>query len=228
MATKPVFRKDAGGTLSFVVDGSTTPDSATVTIYDENGTSAGTPSVTRSGTTLTASVSAGICDAIATNYRAEWSWVIGSTTYVDNQTFDVVKHELRNRASATDLTARYPILTGRAAGTVATAHANAITAAFEWLLLDIEARGKYPHDCVDYRCVKQAHLALAAAFVAENLRPGNDGTQDWQAWAADRRNEYRQQLDASLANAEWWDTNQDGVPAGDEQHTNQLVVTISR
>lgn len=226
MPLRAVLLKDVGGSLSFSVPEGSAPSSAFVTVYDHAGAEAIARASVTVGTTLSVSISAGVCDTVADNYRALWEYTVDGTTYRRNQPFDVVRAILYPTiTTSAQLARRFPDILGRNAASEATL----IAEAWSDLLDDIRAKGSSPHRIMDPAPLTRAHAALAASYIARSYRPGGQQSpNDWQAWAAERAEEYRSELAAALANVAWYDETDDLIPTDDEVNLSRSTLFISR
>lgn len=229
MSARPAVEIDVGGTLSIDVAESGTVSSATVTIYDENGTitSVDGATATIASAVLSYTVASGIVDAVG-QYRARWAYVIGTATYRRDQVFDVARAVLRPTLSATRLVSDYYGLLSQRTHPAGMTHATALTTAWAHLLAMIEAAGSNPHQVIDPRPLEATHAALAAWVLASNFTPGGSSSQDWQAWAEQRRIEAQTLLADALRHIDWYDASDDLIPSSDEQQTNRARRRLTR
>lgn len=220
MPIKTALPLGIGGTVSLTVAEAGTITPATVIVYDEAGEVAQeSANATISGSTLSVAVTSGTADALGDNYRADFTYTIGSQTYRDGVTFEVRQRVIKPRLSLAALLAKYPLLgtTAKPRGFSSSAIEAIVSDAWMLLANDLESRGKCIHLFRDYRVLEPAHAALAASRVALNFGPGTDTTTDWQAWAADREAEYASHLDRALAAPEWYDADEDDRPGDSER-----------
>ena len=226
MPARPAIEIDVGGTLTAqVAEGTLT--SATISIYDENGTitSVSGTAATASGTTLSYTVAAGIADAIG-RYRARWSYVVATVTHKRDQLFDVVRAVLRPTLTEARLAADYyGLLKGRTFASGMT-HTLALTTAWSELLDLVEMKGSEPNLIIDPRALEPAHAAKAAAILASNFAPGAQG--DWQQWAELRHADADRLLTQALTSLDFYDASDDLAPDASEQDTNRRRTVFSR
>lgn len=222
-----VLMLDVGGTITYeVVEGTPTP--ASVTVYDENGASIETPSVTISGTTLSATVAAGTVDAVADTYRARWQYTVSGVVYRRDQVFRVRASVAAHQLSATRLvTEYYPILTARYPRGVS-AFTTLINAAFVELAAVLRAKGLDIDRMLSFAPAEPALAALAAHRIAVNYGFGNDATSAHQQWAADRYAEYVTRLDRAIASWPWYDAGDDLLPGTGEVNAPIGILRLRR
>lgn len=216
MATtsKPVFRVDVGGTLTFAVPEGTPSGSPTVKFFDETQTeyTTGSPfSVTTSGTNLSVTVPAGLVDTPADNYRAEWTYTVSSTSYKRDQLFEARARGFFKTLTATELAASWPLVAGRPATSTSTIHGGAIDFAFDRVHSYIRNKGANPNKIVDPQPFERALECWAVAHIARNLAPKDES---WHATADQCDEMGRQFLEAELSNVDLYGEDEDGGAKG--------------
>ena len=226
---KPSLLVDVGGTLRFWVPEGTPDSGATVSVFDETGapTAVAGSTATIAGRELSIGVSAGICDYIAENYRARWTYTVAGETYRVDQTFDVSRAIIRAPCDEQGLLDQYPILTKRyPAGQ--SSHAPQLDGAWEDILGRIRQIGKLPNRVISSHGFRRAHATLAAALVAENLGVGSATTSEWQALAEMWRQRFDDQIKGALAATDWYDASDDLLPSAAETRADLTVTRCER
>lgn len=226
--TSPVFLLDTAATLTFeVVEGA--PTATSVVIYDETGTSAETPAVTVSGSTLSASILAATLDAVSETYRARWTYTAGGSVYKVDQRFAVKRAIARHALSATRLVSAeyFPILRSRYPSGVSSFQTT-INAAFQEIANLFRAKGLDIDSMRDCSTLEPALAALAAYKIAVNYSFGNDTQSAHQQWADDRMGDYLRLLEQALASFPWYDADGDLMPNTGETDVGLGRLRLSR
>jgi hypothetical protein len=228
---KPALQLAVGGTLSFdVPEGA--PASGTVVVKDYNGTTivaSTAATVTTAGGITTLSYAAGAAAAplLGENYRAEWTYTVGSTPYTRPQLFDVVANVLYPTLSTTKLTTVHArLLSGRFPAGV-TSFANEIALAWGDVQKALRGYGKNPNKIIDPAPLEDAHAHFAAARIASSYQPGNATAGEWQQWAEMRYQQARAALDLAMADLAY-DADQSGTLDVAEAHTAGRTFRLSR
>ena len=223
---------DVGGTLSFTtIDG--TPSSASVSLFDTNGTLlvTGTPTITGTGSTAVLSyvVAAGYVDETGDNYRAPWSYTADGVARVRQQTWCVKARIAYHQLTSARLASPeyYPILASRTAPGTST-HDTAIAAAFAEYQAWVRAKGLDPHRVMDTAPVEPIIAALAAHRIALSYGFGSATTNDWQAWAEARLVDAQRLFDKLLQSVGWYDADESLDPDDSETGANLGVLRITR
>jgi hypothetical protein len=130
---KQQFLKDIGGTIRMTAydkNRSIIPDSATITLYQDDGSTVlqASTSVSVDATTgeMTYTITSTHTAELGLNFKAVWAYVVSGTTYYENQLFDVVRSILSIPIIDDDLFSELPSL--RKANAQATGTATAGTA----------------------------------------------------------------------------------------------------
>lgn len=232
----PSFVKQAlalavGGTLTFdVPEGA--PASGTVVLKDPNGTvivasTAATVSTAGGITTLSYTAGADAAPLLDENYRAEWTYTVGSTPYVRAQLYDVVRGVVYPTLNATKLATVYArLLSGRYPTGVAS-FANEIALAWGDVQKAVRGYGKDPNKIIDPAPLEDAHAHFAAARIASSYQPGSAAAGEWQQWADMRYQQARAALDLAMANLAY-DADQSGTLDTAEAHTGARTFRLSR
>lgn len=228
MATAiPVLLLDTAGTLSFT-PGEGTPSSTSVAIYDENGTLAESPATSVSGSTISCTVAAGTLDAVASTYRARWTYTVSAVVYKRDQRFVVRSSIAGYRLTTAKFTSDYyPLLADRYPRGVSSWQ-TLIDGAWVEMGFDLSARSIDVNRIIDYVPLERAHAALAAWKIASNYSFGNDASSPMQAWADQRRADYQTYMTAALANLGWYDAGDDLLPGAGETNVNLSRLRFSR
>lgn len=219
---------DVGGTLTFeCIEG--TPTSPSITLYDETGTEIGSGTPTISSSTLSYSVSAGLCDQTSDVYAALWTYTAAGVVRKRRTTWAVKArlafHQLTSARLVSDY---YPNLGSRYPAGV-TSWDTAIDAAWREYQNWIRSRGLDPHRVMDTAPVEPVIAALAAHRIAVAYSFGSAASgSDWQAWAEARMVDASRLFAAMLASVGWYDEDESLVPDGGETHANHGVLTVTR
>lgn len=226
-ATAPVLLIDTAATLTWaVVEG--TPTSASVVVFDHAGAQAETPTVTVSGTTLSAPILAATLDEASETYRARWTYTAGGTVYKRDQRFAVKKSIAAHALSSDRLVSDYyPILRSRYPSGVSTWQ-TLINAAFAELANLFRAKGLDIDSARDCSTLEPALAALAAYKIATSYSFGSDASSPMQQWAADRETEYVRKLEQAIASFPWYDADGDLVPNAGETDVGLGRLRLSR
>lgn len=221
------LRKDADQTLSFAVPEGT-PTAATVVIYD----SAGAVLVASSTATITAStlskvIPAASLSTLATNLRAQWSYTVGTATYVRSSTFDVVLSPLYMTLTETLLTTRYATLLRDRFAPGSTSFTAEIALGWDEIHAALRAYGKDPNRVIDPAPLEPAHAYFTASAIATNYGPGGEN-DEWQAWARTMRAEGQRSFDQATSSIAWYDETQDLAPSSGETDARLNRTRITR
>lgn len=226
MSLRPALRKATAGTLSFhVPEPGTIAAGPTVSVFNATGTptevDGATATITQSGDDATLSVVVPADSAViaqnGTNLRARWTCTVGTSVRVYDQLFDVRSSVLHQPIqSAAQLAKYWPEVELRDFKGVARQN-DLIARAWEDIFRMLETRGLDPHLIVDPQPLEAPLAALAASKIASNYQAGTAGTRDWQAWAADRRQEAMTLLEAALVNLAFYDVDGNLTPTAANQ-----------
>jgi len=222
------LRKDAANALTFAVPEGTPTGSPTVIVYDSAGVVAvADTAATISGSTLSTTISALVLATLAVNYRAQWSYTVGSTAYVRNSTFDVVLSPLYMTLTEALLTTRYaPLLRDRFAPDATTFTAE-IALGWDMLHAALRAYGRDPNAVIDPKPLEPAHAYWTASVIAANYGPGSVG-DEWQAWAQSMRSEGQRAFDQAVSSVAWYDETADLVPSAGEADARLNRTRVTR
>lgn len=126
----------------------TAPSSGTVTVFEPDGDELATGSITVTDSVATFAVAVASTAQLGTQYRVEWSLVVGSATYRHRTRAEVVRRRLVCPISVIDLYRVAPQLDSSATDSVSrftvSDYADFIREAWLWVLIQLRSSGRRP------------------------------------------------------------------------------------
>lgn len=224
---RPALLAGVGGALTYeVIEGA--PSAVSVSVYDDEGALAVTATPTISGSTLSYTVGASVCDEVGENFRARWTYTAGGVTYYRDQPFAVKKHVLTHQLSWDRFVREYAPLLKSRVGSIASP-SDMIETSFAELLNLIRSMGRDPHRIMDASPLEPVLAHLVMRRIAEQFSFGSaQGGDAYQQWAEGAAGRAAALLTQAMAAVDWYDEDEDLVPAAGEAQVNLGTVSLSR